>query len=320
MSNAQTPCYVGIDVSKERLDVYLYPAGTALEFKNDDAGIADLVEQLCQRTLTKIVLEATGGWQSRIAAELAHCHLPVLVVNPRQVRAFAGAHGQHAKTDKLDAKLLADFARKIEPPQRELPSQQQKELDDLVTRRRQLVTMRAMELNRLQGPVTKRIKQNIQKTITFLDKRIEELNDDIETLIKASPLWSQTVQLLNTVDGIGSVISSTLVAELPELGQLNRGQIGKLVGVAPFNNDSGKMRGKRSIRGGRRSVRCILWMAVVTGIRCNAVIKAFYERLCAKGKPKKVALTACMHKLLTYLNGKVREMLEKNPHLSPKTT
>jgi transposase len=319
MSPVPTPCYVGIDVAKDHLDVYIYPASTAFRVNYDDAGLTQLIERLRQQPIARIALEATGGWQRRVMAELAHAHLPAIVINPAQVRHFARAHGQHAKTDAIDAAVLADFARQMEPVQRQLPSEQQQELDDLVTRRRQLVTMRAVELSRLQGPVIKRIRQNIQKTITFLDKRIQELSDDIDALIEASPLWSQTVQLLNTVDGVGPVVSSTLVAELPELGRLNRNEIASLVGVAPFNDDSGKTKGKRSIRGGRKSVRKVLWMAVVTGIRCNAVIQAFYQRLRAKGKPPKVALTACMHKLLTHLNGLVRDLLLKNPHLASKT-
>jgi transposase len=297
--------FVGIDVAKAELVVAERPGATHWTVANDEAGVRLLTQRLCTAAPTLIVLEATGGYELAVVGALGAAGLPVVLVNPRQVRDFARATGQLAKTDALDAHVLALFAERVRPPVRPLPSEAQVDLDAVLTRRRQLLEMLVAERNRLgqlRGRHTKLVKTSLQKHITYLALELQMTDTDLADQIKASPLWRAQDDLLQSVPGVGPVVAMTLVAEVPELGQLTRKQIAKLVGVAPLNRDSGTLRGHRRIAGGRSSVRAVLYMAALVATRRNAVIRAFYRRLLAAGKPKKLALTACMRKLLTILN------------------
>jgi transposase len=267
--------------------------------------VTTLVEQLQARHPTLIVLEATGGLERLVASALATAGLPVVVVNPRQARDFARATGQLAKTDALDARALAHFADVSRPTPRPLPDAQTQELRALLGRRQQLIGMRTAEQNRLAG-ASERLAKDIAAHITWLNARIATLDDDLETVLRSSPLWRDNDDLLQSAPGIGPVCARTLLLELPELGTLNRQQIAALVGVAPLNCDSGTLRGRRSIWGGRAHVRTVLYMGTLVATRFNPRIKTFYERLLAAGKVKKVALTACMHKFLTILNAMLK--------------
>ena len=299
------PCFVGIDVAKAQLDVAVRPSGERWAVPNDAGGVVTLVERLQALHPTLIVLEATGGLERAATAALATAGLPVVVVNPRQARDFARATGQLAKTDALDARALAHFADVIRPTPRPLPDTRTQELRALLGRRQQLVGMRTAEQNRLAG-TSGRLQTDIAAHIAWLNERLATLDDAIETLLRASPLWRENDDLLQSAPGIGPVCARTLVLELPELGTLNRQQIAALVGVAPRNCDSGTLRGRRTIWGGRAHVRTVLYMGTLVATRYNPRIKTFYERLLAAGKVKKVALTACMHKFLTILNAMLK--------------
>ena len=296
---------VGIDVAKDWLDVAEWPDGAAWRVPNDEPSIASLVERLRQREPAVVVLEATGGLECPLVAALAAAQLPVVVVNPRQVRDFARATGRLAKTDAIDARVLAQFGEAVEPRPRPLPDQATQELAALVTRRRQLVQMLTAEKNRLRI-AARPVRRDIQQHIRWLERRLDDLDGDLRKTIQASPLWRDRDQVLQSAPGVGFVSSSTLLASLPELGRLNHKEIAALVGVAPLNRDSGTFRGRRTVWGGRADVRAVLYMATLVASRHNPVVKAFYERLVAAGKPKKVALTACMRKLLTILNAMIR--------------
>jgi transposase len=298
---SDVPCFVGIDVAKAQLDIAVRPSGERWAVPNDAGGAVTLVERLQVLHPTLIVLEATGGLERVATAALATAGLPVVVVNPRQARDCARATGQLAKTDALDARALAHFADVIRPTPRPLPDAQTQELRALLGRRQQLIVMRTAEQNRLAG-TRERLQTDIKAHITWLNERLSTLDDDLETLLRASPLWRENDDLLQSAPGIGPVCARTLVLELPELGTLNRQQIAALVGVAPLNCDSGTLRGRRTIWGGRAHVRTVLYMGTLVATRYNPRIKAFYERLLAAGKVKKVALTACMHTFLTILN------------------
>ena len=298
--------FVGIDVSKQRLDVHVRPSGESWSVDNDAKGHAELVDKLRSIAPQLVVLEATGGYQASAVAELGASSIPVAVVNPRQVRDFAKATGQLAKTDAIDAAVLAHFAESIRPEPRPVPDELTLELQALVTRRRQLIDMRTAETNRLETCRVMKVRRNIQKVINMLTRQIGNVDDDIDTRIRNSPLWREREDLLASTIGVGTTTARTLLTQLPELGTLNRREIAALVGLAPFNNDSGKRRGLRSIRGGRAEVRSMLYMATVTAVRCNPQIQRVYRRLVAGGKLKKVALIACARKLLTILNAMVR--------------
>jgi transposase len=302
---SDVPCFVGIDVAKAQLDIALRPTGERWTVPNDPHGCVTLVERLQTVHPTLIVLEATGGLERPVTAALATAGLPVVVVNPRQARDFARATGPLAKTDALDARALAHFADVIRPTPRPLPDAQTQELRALLGRRQQLITMRTAEQNRLAG-TSGRLQTDIAAHITWLNERLATLDDDLETLLRASPLWLDNDDLLQSAKGIGPVCAHTLLLELPELGTLTRQQIAALVGVAPLNCDSGPLRGRRTIWGGRAHVRTVLYMGTLVATRFNPQIKAFYQRLLAAGKIKKVALTACMHKLVTILNAMLR--------------
>lgn len=296
---------VGIDVSKASLEVAMRPGGPLGSFANDEAGIQALVKQLKTLAPSLIVLEATGGVEIAVVSAFAANALPVVVVNPRQVRDFAKATGQLAKTDTLDADSLAHFGEVLHPPVRPIKDAQLQALDALMTRRRQLVGMLTAEKNRLSlaFPAT---RKDIIKHIAWLEKRLKDIDGQITRWIKNSPLWLAKDRLLQGVPGVGPVTSVSLLADLPELGTLNRREIAALVGIAPFNRDSGTLRGKRTVWGGRAPVRSVLYMATLSAVRCNAIIRAFYQRLRTAGKPAKVALTACMRKLLTILNAMLK--------------
>jgi transposase len=296
---------VGIDISKDSLDVATRPTGESWRVDHDATGVAALLDRLQTLYPALIVLEATGGLEVFLTAELAAAGLPVVVVNPRQVRDFAKATGKLAKTDKIDAEVLAHFAQAVRPAPRPLPDAQTQALGALISRRRQIVQMLVAEKNRL-GVAPKPVRTDIQKHILWLERHLARLDEELTNTIQQSPLWREKEDLLRSAPGIGPVISRTLLADLPELGTLNGKQIAALVGVAPLNHDSGKWRGKRITWGGRASVRCALYMSTLTAVRYNPVIKTFYERLQEAGKPKKVALTACMRKLLMILNAMVK--------------
>jgi transposase len=296
---------VGIDVSKVQLDVAERPSGERAVIPHTEEGIATLVAQLRARHPACVVLEATGGLQVPLASALAVGGIPVAVVNPRQVRDFAKATGQLAKTDAIDAQVLAHFAEAVQPTPRPLPDEAMQQLGALLTRRRQLIEMLVAEQQRMQR-APHPIRRQIQAHLTWLQQQLAGLDEDLTHRIQATPLWREHEDLLRSVPGIGPVVSRTLLAELPELGTLTHKQIAALVGVAPLNRDSGTLRGRRMIWGGRAVVRSVLYMSAVVAARHNPIIKAFYQRLRAAGKAPKVALVACMHKLLTILNAMVK--------------
>ena len=306
------PCFVGIDVAKAQLDIALRPSGERWSVPNDTNGVTTLVERMQTLQPTLIVLEATGGLERLVTSALATAGLPVVVVNPRQARDFARATGQLAKTDAVDARALAHCADVIRPTPRPLPDAQTQELRALLGRRQQLIIMRTAEQNRLAG-TSERLTQDITAHIAWLNARIATLDDDLETLLRASPLWRENDDLLQSAKGIGPVCAHTLRLELPELGTLTRQHIAALVGVAPLHCDSGTLRGRRTIWGGRAHVRTVLYMGTLVATRFNPQIKVFYERLLAAGKVKKVALTACMHKLLTILNAMLKHRTPWQP-------
>ena len=301
--------FVGIDVAKAELVVVSRPTNASWTVTNDDAGVRALVSRWSQDTPTLIVVEATGGYEMTCVTALAAAKLPVVVVNPRQVRDFAKSTGQLAKTDRIDAGILALFAERIRPTPTSIPDETTRELDALVTRRRQLVEMLQAEKNRLGqaiGRPQRATKKSLKKHIAYLERELAMADSDLQTLVRESPVWRERDDLLQSVPGVGPVVARTLLAELPELGHLDRRAIAKLVGVAPLNRDSGTWRGRRTIHGGRASVRAVLYMAALVAARRNPTIKRFYQRLVAAGKPKKLALVACMRKLLTILNHMVR--------------
>lgn len=300
------PCFVGIDVSKDRLDVAVLPQEAVVAFDNDQAGLEQLVAHLQPLAVQLIVLEATGSYELAAVAALASSDLPVRVVNPTHVRNFARANGQLAKTDKLDALIIARYAESVKPALRPLAGPQAQELKALTTRRQQLLGIIVQERNRLRlAPPM--VAPSVSASIEFHKKQLDELDKDIDRFIRNSPVWAEQDDLLQSTIGVGRVVSATLLAELPELGQLNRREISALVGVAPFNRDSGRFRGRRCIWGGRAHVRAVLYMAAVVASRRNPLIAAFYQRLLAAGKQKKVALVACMRKLLVMLNAMLRD-------------
>ena len=306
------PLFVGIDVSKDRLDVAVRPTGETWQVPYDAEGISSLAGNLKELVPQLVVLEATGGMELAVAGELALADVPIAVVNPRHVRDFARAAGKLAKTDALDAQVLAHFAEAMQPEPRPLPDATTQELKALVARRRQLVEMITAEKNRMRT-ATRRIRPKVQEHVRWLEEHLEDLDQDLGDFMRSSPMWKDKDELLRSTPGVGPVLSMTLLSDLPELGALNRGEIAALVGVAPFNRDSGTLRGKRTVWGGRSQVRAALYMAALVATRYNPVLRDFYQRLCAAGKPKKVALTACMRKLLTILNVMVRDNRHWNP-------
>jgi len=308
----QKPIYIGIDVAKAQLDLAARPTGQEWQSPNTPEGIAQVVESLQALAPTLVVLEATGGLQLPLVAALAIECIPLVVVNPRQVRDFAKATGRLAKTDRLDAQVLAHFGEATQPQSRPLPDAQSQALQALLARRGQLVGMLTAEKNRL-GAALAPVRPRLQAHISWLQEELASLDQDLGDTIRKSPLWRAKDNLLQGVPGIGPRVSFTLLAHLPELGSLTRQQISALVGVAPLNRDSGLMRGRRSVWGGRARVRAALYMAALVGTRYNPVVRAFYQRLVEAGKPKKVALVACMRKLLCILNAMLKHQQSWNP-------
>jgi transposase len=308
--------FVGIDVSKDTLDVAVRPEELVFRVANDEAGHRELVTRLRPLSVELVVMEATGGYQAGVATTLVVARLPVAVVNPRQVRDFARSMGQLAKTDALDAVMLARFAEMVRPEPRAPKDEETLELEALVTRRRQVVEMIGAETNRLQQ-TPKKLQPEIHDHIEWLKHRLKDLDREMKKRIKDSPVWREKEDLLRGVPGVGFVTAATLLCELPELGALGRKQIAALVGVAPLNRDSGQMRGRRTIWGGRASVRRTLYMAALSATTKNPTIQAFYKRLCAAGKPKKAALVACMRKLLVILNAMLRGSTSWRPAALP---
>jgi transposase len=302
--------FIGIDVSKTHLDLAVHTTGQPWQVAYDTAGVNQVVKHLRTLTPTLIVLEATGGLEMRVASALAAAQLPVAVVNPRQVRAFAHATGTLAKTDRLDAQVLAHFAAAMQPTPRPLPDAVTQQLSAVLTRRKHLVDLMTAESNRLGAQPNSALRKRVRVHLTWLTKELGRTEKELTQLIQQSPLWRANDDLLQSAQGVGTVLSQTLLAEVPELGKLNHKQMAALIGVAPFNRESGGYRGKRRIWGGRARVRAVLYMGALVATRHNPVIKAFYERLLAAGKEKKVALTACMRKLLTILNAMIRDQVK----------
>jgi transposase len=299
-----TQVFVGIDVSKAQLDMALRPEGQ-FSAPNNEAGCAQILERLRAVSPMLVVLEATGGLEIPLTGVLAAAGVPVVVVNPRQVRDFAKATGRLAKTDALDAQTLAHFAEVIRPELRPLPDEQTQALAAILARRRQLVEMLTAEKNRL-GSARTPVRTSLRTHITWLERELNHTDRDLAHAIQASPVWREKDALLQSTPGVGPVVTTTLLANLPELGTLTGKQIAALVGVAPLNRDSGSWRGKRTVWGGRAQIRAVLYMAAIVAARFNPVIRVFYQRLCAAGKAKKVALTACMRKLLIMLNAMLK--------------
>jgi transposase len=301
------PVYIGIDVAKDRLDVHVRPTGEAFALARDAAGLEALCERLAKLKPALVVIEATGGFEVTVAAALAAARLPLAVVNPRQIRDFARATGRLAKTDALDAAAIAHFAAAVKPEARPLPDAAAQALGELVARRRQLIEMMVAERHRARQLTQRRLVKGVERHLAMLQKELSALEQDLDDAVRGSPAWRDSEDLLTSVPGIGNTTARTLIADLPELGTLDRKQIAALVGVAPFNRDSGKRRGKRAIWGGRAGVRAALYMAALAATRFNPAIAAFHQRLRAAGKPPKVALVACMRKLLIILNAMLRD-------------
>jgi transposase len=306
MITNRTKPYVGLDVSKKDLELAVHESDYRRCYLNKASAFAELITEMITLAPARIVVEATGGLEKPVVAAMHTAGLPVVVINPRQVRHFARALGQLAKTDRLDARVLAHYGAAIKPPLRPIKSAAEQNLDALVGRREQLVGMLIAEKNRRATAPNDTVREEIDEHIEWLEGRIAALDQQLKQLMKTSAVWNHTNQILRSVPGIGPVVSFTMLADLPELGKLNRQQISKLVGLAPLNRDSGQKHGTRHIYGGRASVRSILYMATLTAIRHNPVIKAFYERLIANHKVFKVAITACMRKLLSIVNLMVR--------------
>ena len=307
--------FVGIDVSKATLDVALRPEEQTWSVSNDAKGIAKLAKALSKRLPALIVLEATGGYEMSAVVALVEAGLTVAVVNPRQTRDFAKAIGKLAKTDRVDAQMLAHFADAVRPKPRALPDEETRALQALVIRRRQLLEMQVSERNRLHLAHESQ-KASLESHIEWLEQELNHINTQIRDVLQHCAIWREKDDLLRSVPGVGPVLSCTLLSELPELGLLNRKQIAALVGVAPFNNDSGQKKGSRSVWGGRASVRCALYMGALSASQHNPIISDFYQRLIKAGKPSKVALTACMRKLLTILNSMVHHGTHWQPNLA----
>ena len=308
------PIFVGVDVSKAQLDVAATGSDETWRVVNTPKGIAQLVQRLREIGPELVVMEATGGFEVPAAVALAAAEIPVVIANPRQVRDFARSTGQLAKTDALDAHMLKLFAERVRPQVRALPDQEARALDAIVGRRRQIIDMITAEKNRL-GFAQPAVRKGINKHIRWLERQLADVDADLDARIRMSPVWHATSDLMLGVKGVGPNLSRTLIAELPELGRLSHKQIAALVGVAPLNRDSGTFRGKRSVWGGRASVRSALYMSILSATKWNPVIRVFYQRLLAQGKPPKVAMVACMRKLLTILNAMVRDGKEWDPSI-----
>jgi transposase len=301
------PIYVGIDVSKDRLDVHVRPSREAFAVSRDGKGLEELIDRLRTLSPALVVVEATGGFETIAAAAIAGAMLPLAIVNPAQVRHFAQAVGKRAKTDPIDAEVIARFAEAVKPEPRPLPDAQARLLGELVARRRQIIDMIVAERQREKRAENVRVRKSIARTISSLEKELPQIDDDIDSLVRGSPAWREKENLLVTFPGIGNTLARTLLAELPELGRLDRREIASLAGLAPFTRQSGRWKGKSTTGGGRAPVRSALYMAALSASRCNPHLRSFYQRLLAAGKPKMVALIAVARKILTILNAMLRD-------------
>jgi transposase len=299
--------FVGIDVSKDRLDVHVRASGEAFAVARDGKGIEDLVDRLRVVSPTLIAVEATGGFETIVAAALAAAALPLVVVNPAQVRHFAQALGKRAKTDPIDAEVIARFVEAVKPAPRHIPDEQARLLAELVARRRQIIEMIVAERQREKRAENVRVRKSLARTINTLEKELPEIDGDIDTLVRGSPVWRDKEDLLVTFPGVSNTLARTLLAEVPELGTLSRREIASLAGLAPYTRQSGRWKGKSMIGGGRSALRAALYMAALSASRCNPTLKAFYQRLLSAGKPKMVGLLAVARKILTILNAMVRD-------------
>lgn len=299
--------FIGIDVSKDRLDVHVRPSGEMFAVPRDGKGLESLVERLLELKPTLVAVEATGGFETIVAAAVAGASIPLAVVNPAQIRNFAQAAGKRAKTDPIDAAVIAHFADALRPEPRELPDEQARLLAEMVSRRRQIVEMKTAEGQREKRASNVRIRKGLQRHIAMLQKELDAIDRDIETMVRGSPVWRAKEDLLASVPGVGNIVARTLLAELPEIGRLSRREIASLAGLAPYTRQSGRWRGKSMISGGRASVRSVLHMAALVASRRNPALKSFYQRLLSAGKPKMVAMVAVARKLLTTLNAIIRD-------------
>ena len=305
--------YVGIDVSKDRLDVHVLPSGQAFAVARDGKGLSELIEQLGSVRPQLIAVEATGGFETIVAAAIAGAHLPLAVVNPAQVRHFAQAVGKRAKTDPIDAAVIARFAEAVKPEPRELPNEAARLLSELVGRRAQVIEMLVAERQRERRASAVRVRKSLARHIAALEKELPEIDRDIDTMVRGSPVWRETEDLLISFPGVANTIARSVMADVPELGRLTRREIASLVGVAPFTRQSGRWKGKSMIAGGRPFARSAIFMAALSASRCNPVLREFYNRLLARGKPKMVALIAVARKLLTILNAMIRDKTKWQP-------
>jgi transposase len=299
--------YVGIDVSKDRLDVHVLPSGQAFAVARDGKGLNELVEQLSSIRPRLIAVEATGGFETIVAAAIAGAHLPLAVVNPAQVRHFAQAVGKRAKTDRIDAAVIARFAEAVKPEPRELPDEAARLLSELVGRRVQVIEMLVAERQRERRASAARVRKSLARHIATLERELPEIDHDIDTMVRGSPVWREKEDLMVTFPGVAKGTSRSVLADLPELGRLTRREITSLVGYAPFTRQSGQWKGKSMIAGGRPHVRAAIFMAALTAIRCNPVMRAFYQGLLARGKPKMVAIVAVARKIVVTLNAMLRD-------------
>jgi len=321
LDSQSSDLFWGVDIAASKLDLGCFSRSHVQTFENSDAGIASLLNEVSAQPVALIVVEATGGYETSLLIRLVDAGLPVALVNPRQLRAFATAVGELAKTDAIDARVIARFGHDVRPPIRPFPTEKQRFFADLAGRRRQLIELRTAEKNRRQQTTQPQLLTSIDAVIQVLDEQLAAFDKQIEEQIQADVAWQQRDRVVRSFKGIAGGTSRALIADLPELGLLSHKQIGKLVGVAPLNRDSGKQRGKRVTTGGRRTVRSALYMAAFNAMRCNPVIKSFYHRLRQAGKSFKVAITACMHKILTILNAIVRDnKLWTAPHENPALT
>jgi transposase len=299
--------HVGIDVSKDRLDVHVRPSGEAFAVTRDGKGLEELVERLRALAPTLIAVEATGGFETIVAAAVAGATLPLAVVNPAQVRHFARAIGKRAKTDPIDAAVIAHFAEAVKPEPRAIPDAEARLLGELVARRRQIIEMLVAERQREKRVDAVRVRKSLARHIAALEKELPVIDGDIDTMVRGSPVWREKENLLVSFPGVGGILARTFLAEMPELGSLRRRQVASLVGVAPYTRQSGRWRGKSMIGGGRAAARSAVYLAALSAIRCNPILKAFYQHLLAAGKPKMVALIAVARKILTILNAMLRD-------------
>lgn len=305
--------YVGIDVSKDRLDVHVLPSGQVFAVARDGKGLNELIARLAGIRPRLIAVEATGGFETVVAAAIAGAHLPLAVVNPAQVRHFAQAVGKRAKTDPIDAAVIARFAEAVKPEPRELPDEAARLLSELVGRRAQVIEMLVAERQRERRASAVRVRKSLARHIAALEKELPEIDRDIDTMVRGSPVWREKEDLLISFPGVANTIARNVLADLPELGSLTRREIASLVGVAPFTRQSGRWKGKSMIAGGRPFARTAIFMAALSAIRCNPVLREFYQRLLARGKPKMVALIAVARKVLTILNAMLRDKKQWQP-------